>query len=130
MVKAIPEGQLKVATDLNSCGPALMTEMMAQITSARVHHGRIGPGHRFQRHAPNLIGTALTLEKGSSVPELKEKVATKGEVTEQGLKVLERDLLGVFNRLMRKTLAKHTEEKKRLAGQLGDWPPICYSSYA
>ena len=66
-----------------------------------------------------LMGTALTLESGVSVPELNEKVATKGGITEQGLKILEDELPAIFDMVFARTMAKQAEVRKRLLKDVG-----------
>jgi len=120
VVKVIPEGQFEVATDLTSCGPALLAEMASQLAAAGVRHGHLKQEEAWSMVLETLVGTALTLEKGISVAELSEKVATKGGITEQGLKVLGRELPPVFDHVMAETLAKHASVKRGLADRLDD----------
>ncbi|MCX6651597.1 MAG: NAD(P)-binding domain-containing protein [Methanomassiliicoccales archaeon] len=119
-VKLISEGQFNAATELTSCGPALMAEMMEQFCAAGVRHGPLDAQEAWGMVLETLMGTALLLEKGISVPDLKERVATKGGITEQGLKILESELPAVFDHMMAKTIAKHASVKKGLADRLDD----------
>jgi len=120
VVKLVPEDQFNAATELTSCGPALMAEMMAQFCASGVRHGPLDAQEAWVMVLETLMGTALTLESGVSVPELKEKVATKGGITEQGLKILEDELPAVLDHVMEVTLAKHTSVKKELANKLAE----------
>lgn len=112
-VMVVPEGRMDVATDLTSCGPALIAEMMQQFAEAGVRHG-IDRKDAWEMVLETMQGAALALSSGESVTSLKEKVATKGGITEQGLMVLEAELPAVFDTVMDRTLAKHAEVRKRL----------------
>jgi len=112
-VVIVQEGSMDVATDLTSCGPALIAEMMHQFAEAGVRHG-IERKDAWEMVLETMQGAALTLASGESVASLKEKVATKGGITEQGLAVLEAELPAVFDMVMERTTAKHAEVRKRL----------------
>ncbi|MDD1772242.1 MAG: NAD(P)-binding domain-containing protein [Methanomassiliicoccales archaeon] len=118
MVKVVPEGDLNAATELTSCGPALMAEMMHQFSMAGVRHGGFDEDEAWAMVLETLVGTALTLEKGVTVEDIKGRVATKGGITEQGLKVLTAELPAVMDHMMMVTMAKqasvHGELTKRL----------------
>lgn len=109
----VPEDSMDVATDLTSCGPALIAEMMHQFAEAGVRHG-IDRKDAWDMVLETMQGAALALASGESVASLKEKVATKGGITEQGLLVLEAELPAVLDMVMDRTLAKHAEVRKRL----------------
>ena len=120
MVKIVSEEQFEVTTDITSCGPALIAEMMGQFSSAGVRHGQIIPEEAWGMVLETLVGVALTLQNGIGVEELKSKVATKGGITEQGLKVLERELPGVFDQMIEATLTKYSMVRKSMAEQFDD----------
>ena len=120
MVKIVPEEKFDVAADLTSCGPALIAEMMGQFSLAGVRHGQINPEESWDMVLETLVGVALALQNGIGVEELKSKVATKGGITEQGLRVLERELPGVFDHMMEATLAKYSMVRKNMSEQFDD----------
>jgi len=104
-------------TDLTSCGPALIAEMMRQFAEAGARHG-IDREDAWEMVLETLQGAALALSSGESAASLKEKVATKGGITEQGLLVLEAELPAVFDQVMERTTAKHAEVRKRLMREI------------
>jgi pyrroline-5-carboxylate reductase len=112
-VVMVPEDKMDVAADLTSCGPALIAEMMHQFAEAGVRHG-IARKDAWDLVLETMQGAALALASGESAASLKEKVATKGGITEQGLLVLEAGLPAVFDEVMDRTMAKHAEVRKRL----------------
>ena len=117
-VIVVPEDSMDVAADLTSCGPALIAEMMHQFAEAGVRHG-IDRRDAWEMVLETMQGAALALASGESAASLKEKVATKGGITEQGLLVLEGELPAVFDTVMDRTLAKHAEVRKRLMKDIG-----------
>lgn len=116
-VVMVPEEKMDVATDLTSCGPALIAEMMRQFAEAGARHG-IDREDAWEMVLETLQGAALALSSGESAASLKEKVATKGGITEQGLLVLEAELPAVFDQVMERTTAKHAEVRKRLMREI------------
>ena len=117
-VRVVQEDGLDVATDLTSCGPALLGEMMHQFAEAGVRHG-LDRKDAWDMVLETMQGTALALGSGESVASLKEKVATKGGITEQGLLVLEDVLPAIFDLVFARTMAKQAEVRKRLLKDVG-----------
>ena len=117
-VMVVQEGGLDAATDLTSCGPALMAEMMRQFAEAGVRQG-MGRKEAWEMVLETMQGTALALSSGETVASLKEKVATKGGITEQGLLVLEDELPAIFDLLFARTMAKQAEVRMRLLKEVG-----------
>jgi len=114
-VHLIEEGQFDVATDLTSCGPALIAEIANQMASAGVRHGGIGQDEARQMVLETLIGTAMMLTEGrTSIEDLRSRVATKGGITEEGLKVLEERMPAVFDEVIERTRAKQELVRARI----------------
>lgn len=117
-VKVLPEDQLGIATDLTSCGPGLMAAMLAQYARSGARLGGINDREAEEMAVETMLGTALMLADGRSSPEaLAERVATRGGITEQGLKVLESDLPVTFDRMFHATGLKRAEVQATLAGR-------------
>jgi len=111
-VKVLSEDELGIATDLTSCGPGLMTEMIAQFARSGAKVGGIDDREALAMAAETMLGTALLLADGRSSPRtLEEQVATKGGITEQGLKVLESELPPTFDRMFEATMLKRGSTK-------------------
>lgn len=118
-VRVVPEAMLAAATELTSCGPALMAEMMRQFSIAGAHHGNIGHEEAWDMVLETMVGTALLLEKGVTVNELETKVATKGGITEQGLKVLSSEMPAMMDHLMEATMAKQASVRGEMSRRIG-----------
>lgn len=117
-VLIVPEDGMEAATDLTSCGPALIAEMMHQFAEAGARHG-IGRKEAWEMVLETMQGAAAALGSGETAVSLKQKVATKGGITEQGLMVLEAELPSVFDKVMERTMVKHAEVRERLMKELG-----------
>ena len=63
-----------------------------------------------------LLGTALLLEE-ENFAGLIESVATKGGITEAGVKVIQREAPGMFDRLFQATEERHEQVRKNIEEQ-------------
>jgi pyrroline-5-carboxylate reductase len=116
-VKVLPEEKLGIATDLTSCGPGFMAEMIAQFALSGAKAGSIDDHEAIEMATETMLGTALMMADGRSSPDaLAERVATKGGITEQGLLVLERDLPRVFDQMFEATRRKRGSVRTAMAG--------------
>ena len=69
---------------------------------------------------PTLYGTAKLLKKRKIDPAaLIARVATKGGISEEGVKILDRELPGVFEELFKVTLGKREKTKQQIREQFG-----------
>jgi competence protein ComER len=114
----IDEKQIEVYSDLTSCAPALFATMMQEYAAAAVRKEGIPPllAEYLVRHT--LIGTAWLLTgKDSGFEDIIRRVATKGGITEEGVRVLHKGLPPVYDELLDATLAKHALVKETIAAQ-------------
>ncbi len=115
MVREVGEHQFEAASDLTSCAPGLMAEMMLKFAEGGARAGPLSKEAALEMVLETLMGTAILLtDLGVDPEELKSRVATKGGITEQGLKVLDRELPCVYDQVFRATLGKHAEVKKAI----------------
>jgi len=107
----IDERHTRVASDLSSCGPAFMAFMLRRFVDAAVKETGIGREEAERLAAGMLLGTGrLIAEEGLTAEDVIRRVAVPGGITAAALKVLEAELDGVFNRLIRTTHAKFRED--------------------
>lgn len=67
---------------------------------------------------PTCFGTARLMEEYSVKPnDLISRVATKGGISEEGVKILDAELPGVFDELLNVTLGKRELTRKRIREQ-------------
>jgi len=117
-VKVIREDQFEVGADLTSCAPAFIACIFREFASAGVRHSDFSMAEAREMVLSSLYGTAELLSgKQVGFDEIIQKVATRGGISAEGLKVLERELPVVFEELFKSTLGKHDTVKKQVAEQ-------------
>jgi pyrroline-5-carboxylate reductase len=86
--------------------------------AAAAPHGDFTPEEIKEMTVMTLYGTARLLkERKISFEELIGKVATKGGVSEEGVKILDRELPGVFKEMFRVTMDKREKIKQQTRTQ-------------
>jgi len=114
-VKAVDEDQFEPAGDLMSCAPALLSRIFLEFASAGSRHSSLTIDECLEMVISTVFGTALMLQDGVSPEDLITRVATPGGITEEGVKILERDMPAVFDKLFETTLSKYDLVKERVA---------------
>ncbi|WP_400164720.1 pyrroline-5-carboxylate reductase dimerization domain-containing protein [Brevibacillus sp. TJ4] len=114
--EAVDEAQIETATILTSSAPGLLAGIMEAFAQAAV---RKTPALSVEQARSMLVetmlGTATLLQKEQlGFDQLIERVATKGGITEEGLRVLDKSLPGAFDELFAMTEAKHAALKERV----------------
>lgn len=103
-VKLVAEGCLNDSTDLTSCAPGLMAMMMEAFSESGARSCGLPLEEVREIVLETMLGTALTLATGNdNTLGLMDKVATRGGITEKGLKVLEMELPAIFDRMFEAT---------------------------
>lgn len=112
----VSEESIETATILTSSAPGLFAGILDAFARAAVRQSpelELDTARRML--AETLMGTALLLENERlDFHRLIERVATKGGITEEGLRVLDRTLPAAFDDLFAVTKAKHALLKERL----------------
>ena len=117
-IAKISEGDFEVATDLTSCAPGMIAAMFENFVGAALRHGDLAVEVAQRMVISTLLGTTkLLAERNMGFSELIDRVATKGGITEEGVKVLNRHLPAVFDEVFEKTLAKHKTMKEMVKNQ-------------
>lgn len=115
VVRLLPETHFDRGTDLTSCGPAFIASIFEQCIKAGVRKSDLTEEDVTDMVIETLYGTAKLLrQRNLSIQELKESIATKGGITEMGVRVLEQDLPSVFDRLFKTTDHRYSEISSRL----------------
>jgi pyrroline-5-carboxylate reductase len=112
----VSEAQIETATILTSSAPGLLAGIMEAFAQAAV---RKTPSLSIETArsmlAETMLGTATLLQKEQlGFDQLIERVATKGGITEEGLRVLDKTLPGGFDELFAMTEAKHAALKEMI----------------
>ncbi|WP_308638812.1 late competence protein ComER [Paenibacillus silvisoli] len=111
----IDEQHTRVVSDLSSCGPAIMAHLLQRFIDAAVEETGIPRDQARIVASEMLLGTGQLLTAGGMSPEeLQSRVSVPGGITAQALALLNRELDGVFNRLIRTTHAKYREDLDRV----------------
>lgn len=111
----VEEKDFAVLADLTSSGPGYFAALMREFVLA-AERKDISPELAERLVKQTLLGTALLLEE-ESFAGLITSVATKGGITEAGVKVIQRDSPGMFDQLFQATEARHEQVKKKIEGQ-------------
>jgi pyrroline-5-carboxylate reductase len=115
------EQHIEVYSDLTSCAPALFAAMMQEYAAAAVRREGVPPALAEYLVRHTLIGTAwLLASKETGFDTIINRVATRGGITEEGVKVLRSRLPTVYDELLEATLAKHDAVKQTIALQNKD----------
>lgn len=113
---AIEERHTRIVSDLSSCGPAFMAFVLQKFIDAAVEETGITRDEAVIVASEMLNGTGRLLTEGGMTPEeLQSRVAVPGGITAQALALLERELDGVFNAVIRATHAKYNEDLEHVA---------------
>ena len=119
-VKEIREEQFDLAADLTSCAPAFYSAILNNLVQVARRHDDFTVDELNKLVLPTFYGTAkLLLKTGADYDGLISRVATKGGISEEGVKVLDKELPGTFDELFDKTLGKREMTKKQMRAQYG-----------
>jgi competence protein ComER len=105
----INESDVRVCSDLTSCGPAFISQVLLSFSDAAVRQGGIPQelADRLVKYTIYGVGK-LFVEEQYTFEQVLSRVTVPGGVTEEGLKVLSPGLDGLFDRVLLATkLHKH-----------------------
>ncbi|MBB6673946.1 late competence protein ComER [Cohnella nanjingensis] len=119
----IPEDEVRVASDLSSCGPAFMACLLEQFVEAAVELTGMERSLASRLAAEMLLGTARLLsEPGSTPAELQARVSVPGGITAAALEELRAATAGAFQRVLRTTHQKYAEDLEKVEASLAPKP--------
>lgn len=106
-VMVVSEEDLPVATNLTSCGPAFVAAVCQEVVRRAVHHSGLTPADADRMVVTTLYGVAqLLYERGCGYDDVIDQVATRGGITEEGIRVLRADVPKILDRLHAATMRK------------------------
>lgn len=111
----VDENDFEVLADLTSCGPGYIAALMHEFSLVASWKG-VPRELAEDLVKKTLEGTAELLKEKDFV-ELVACVATKGGITEEGVKVIQSETSPIFDHLFRATRAKHERVKKLVEEQ-------------
>jgi competence protein ComER len=107
----VSESYTRISSDLSSCGPAFLAHFIQQFIDAAVAETGISTQEATQLAAEMTLGTGKLLTTGGFTPaSLQKRVSVPGGITAEGLRIMQDDLTGMFNRVIRATHAKYEED--------------------
>jgi len=119
-VMEIAEKQIDLGSEFTSCAPAFWAAICRNFTTAGARHGDLSQEEINEMAVETLYGTAKLLkERHISFEELIAKVATRGGISEEGVKILDRDLLHTFEDLFKVTQGKREKTRQTIREQFG-----------
>ncbi|NIK11311.1 late competence protein ComER [Alkalibacillus almallahensis] len=114
----ISESQVRIASDLVSCGPAFVSYLLEELIEAATSEADIGKELATELVESMMIGYGELLKQDHfDLTSLKEKVMVKGGITGVGMKGLEQSVPAGFNEVFIKTHTKFNREK----GHVDEW---------
>ncbi|MET3699312.1 competence protein ComER [Bacillus oleivorans] len=114
----ISQNITRVTSDIVSCGPAFYSYITRRFIDGAVRETEIDTETATVLVSEMLIGLGELLRQGHyTLPTLEEKVTVKGGITGEGIKVLEKELNGVFEKLFQATHAKFREDLEKVKEQ-------------
>ncbi len=114
---AVEEDHFEVLTDITSCGPGYIAALMREFALAASWRG-ISRDLTEELIKKTMLGTASLLEE-MSFEDLISCVATKGGITEEGVRVIDAEAPDMFCQLFQATRAKHELVKRLVEDQEG-----------
>jgi pyrroline-5-carboxylate reductase len=119
-VMEIPESQFSIGSELTSCAPAFYAAICRNFAEVAKRHSALSIEEAKALVIPTLFGTAKLLKERQVDPaELITRVATKGGISEEGVKILDRELPHIFEEMLKVTMDKREKIKKDQREQYG-----------
>ncbi|GAA0340936.1 late competence protein ComER [Bacillus carboniphilus] len=116
----IPQNITRVASDIVSCGPAFFSYLTRRFIEGAVQETEINEETATILASEMLVGLGELLRQGHyTLPTLEDKVCVKGGITGEGIKVLETELDGIFEKLFQATHEKFGEDLEKVYEQFG-----------
>jgi pyrroline-5-carboxylate reductase len=113
----VEEKDFELLAQLTSCAPAFIASMMQEFALSAVRRDGISPDIAELLVKETLAGTAELLNNVRGFDEVVRRVATKGGITEEGVKVIKKDAPAMYDGILDVTLAKHDLVKEKIRDQ-------------
>jgi pyrroline-5-carboxylate reductase len=112
--KIINEQDFDVGADITSCSPAFIAQIFMEFAKTASLNSGFSIEETEEMVIKTLYGTSKLLSEDMGFENLISSVATKGGITEEGLKVLDEDIPVTFKKLFSTTIKKHDTIKNQL----------------
>jgi|WetSurMetagenome_2_1015567.scaffolds.fasta_scaffold81998_2 pyrroline-5-carboxylate reductase len=116
--KIVDEVDFDVGADITSCAPAFIAKIFMEFAYKASLNSGFTNQETEQMVIKTLYGTSKLLnDKNLGFNNLISSVATKGGITEEGIKILDDKMPEIFDDLFKKTIEKHEIIKRELEEQ-------------
>lgn len=106
----IQESNVRVSSDIVSCGPAFMSYLLQRFIAAAVEETGVSEEEATFLTSQMIVGLGELISKGAfDLPTLQKRVCVPGGVTGAGIMALE-NIGDVFNRVFQNTHKKYRED--------------------
>lgn len=116
------EAQLRVCSDICSCGPAFISELMVTWADAAAKTGNIEYDDALSLLAQTVMGLADLVRDGSQFGDVIRRVTVPGGVTERGMGVLRKEAPPLFEHLLAAT--DHHASSRNQSSVSASTPPL------
>lgn len=111
----LPENEMGMGSELVSCMPGFIASIFGVLCQAAKKHTSIPEKQVVQMVLNTLCATGnLMLENDMSFDEVVSRVATKGGITEEGVKVVNSEFSEIADKIFVKTLKKRSLTVKKV----------------
>lgn len=117
----LPESEMGMGSELVSCMPGFVAAIFNEICTSAKKHTNIASEEVTQMVLNTMIGTGqLILENNYSYQDVINRVATKGGITEEGVKVIQEAFPDVSDAIFDKTLEKRRQTTMNAQNAFGE----------
>lgn len=117
----LPESEMGMGSELVSCMPGFIAAIFNEICISAQKHTSIPPVEVIRMVLNTMIGTGqLMVENNLSYEEVISRVATKGGITEEGVKVIQESFPKVADAVFEKTLEKRRSVSANAQRKFGE----------
>lgn len=106
----LPESEMGMGSELTSCMPGFIAAIFNEICVSAQKHTSIPSGEIVQMILNTMIGTAqLMIQNNYSYQDIISRVATKGGITEEGVRIIQEMFPNISDDIFNKTLEKRRQ---------------------
>ena len=117
----LPESEIGMGSELVSCMPGFIASIFHEICTVAASHTTIPEEQIIEMVLKTMAGTGrLLLNNEYTFEEVIGRVATKGGITEEGVKVIHNRLPEVMEELFQKTLEKRSLTTRKASEMFGE----------
>lgn len=117
----LPESEMGMGSELVSCMPGFIAAIFNEICSSAKKHTSIANEEVVQMVMNTMLGTGqLMLDNNYSYQDIITRVATKGGITEEGVKVIQESFPDVSDDIFDKTLEKRRQTTMNAQNAFGE----------